>query len=84
MRYLSPMAEGEELDNELDNEKQYWVFATLWECALGLGDVAAVAKWDEKARCLDVADWMHQTREKHGERLRMVQQEFAQLLSTSS
>ena len=83
MRYLSPMAEGEELDNELDNEKQYWIFATLWECALGLGDAAAVAKWDEKARCLDVADWMHQTREKHGERLRMVQQEFAQLLSTS-
>jgi tetratricopeptide (TPR) repeat protein len=76
IRYMSPLAESE----ELDNEKQYWVFATLWECALGLDDEAAVAKWDDKARGLEVPAWMRQTREKRGERLRLVQQELKKLL----
>ncbi len=80
IRYLSPRAESE----ELGNEKQYWVFATLWECALGLDDEAAVAKWDDKARGLEVPAWMRQTREKRGERLRLLQQELKKLLPAGS
>jgi hypothetical protein len=55
--------------------------ATLWEAALGLEDTAAAAQWDGKALALDVPAWMHQTREKHGERLRALQQELKELLA---
>lgn len=79
-RYISPLLENE----ELDNEKQYWVFATLWECALGLDDEAAAAKWDDKASGLEVPAWMRQTREKRGEHLRLLQQELNKLLPAGS
>lgn len=83
MRYLSPVAEEAEND-ELDDEKRYWIVATLWEAALGLGDTAAAAQWNEKALALDVPAWMHRTREKHGERLRALQQELKELLAAGS
>jgi tetratricopeptide (TPR) repeat protein len=58
MHYLTPMAGNP----ELDDERRYWIFATLWEAALGLDDTAAVTQWDEKACGLNVFAWMCQTR----------------------
>lgn len=80
MRYASPLAENP----ELDNEKRYLLIASLWECAVGLGDDAAASKWDDEARGLDVPSWMHQMRGERGERLRLLQQELEGLLSGDS
>ena len=77
MRYAQPLFDCA----ELPEDKRYWVAATLWEAALGLGDAGAVALWDDKARSFDVAQWMQQSRAEQGVRLRAVQQEYAALMA---
>ncbi len=79
-RYALPLVERE----DLDEEKRYWVVATLWEAAVGLGDEAAVARWEAEARRLPVADWMQQTREEQAGRLRALQQELARLRAAAA
>ncbi len=80
MRYALPLVERE----DLDEEKRYWVVATLWEAAVGLGDEAAVARWEAEARRLPVADWMQQTREEQAGRLRALQQELTRLRAAAA
>jgi len=48
-------------NNDYGDEKRYWILATLWEAAAGLGDQAASDKWAAQARALMVADWMLET-----------------------
>jgi tetratricopeptide (TPR) repeat protein len=38
--------------------KDYWILATMWEAAVGLGDDAAAAKWEEQAKPLAGEGWM--------------------------
>lgn len=74
-RHALPLVERE----DLDDENRYWVLASLWEAAVGLGDAAGVARWEAEARRLDVPDWMQKTREEQGARLLRLQQELARL-----
>lgn len=41
--------------------ERYWIFATLAEAHLGIGDTAASQEWLSRANELPVADWMRQT-----------------------
>ena len=75
MRYAMPLAECA----DMSDDKRYWVIATLWEAAIGLGDTDAAAQWGVAARCLLVPQWMHDMREEQGARLKALQQELARL-----
>jgi hypothetical protein len=39
-------------------EEQYWLLATLWEAAVGIGDAAAADKWKQQAVAVATAAWM--------------------------
>jgi hypothetical protein len=39
-------------------EDGYWIAATLWEAAVGLGDAAAIARWRDEATKRSAAAWM--------------------------
>ena len=67
------------LDEDLSVDKRYWIVASLWEAALGLGDATAQARWEAVLRERPVPDWMHRTREQQGERLSKLLDELAQL-----
>lgn len=77
IRYAAPLAES----TETAPEKRYWVIATLWEAAVGLGDDAAAARWDSQAKAMPVADWMQETREGQGVRLRALLQTYGELIN---
>lgn len=49
------------LANEMKDEKRYWVLATLWEAAAGLGDKGVAQRWETQARALTVPTWMIKT-----------------------
>jgi tetratricopeptide (TPR) repeat protein len=44
-----------------DPAARYWVIATLWEAALGLGDPATAARWQKEAEVVAPAPWMLET-----------------------
>ena len=75
IRFTLPLVERE----DLDQEKRYWVVATLYEAALGLDDAAGVAHWEATAMRLPVADWMQESRREQGEKLQALKQELARL-----
>jgi hypothetical protein len=77
IRYASPLAER----RDADPQKRYWVIATLWEAALGLGDAAEAARWKAEAKALAVPQWMQETREEQGNKLQKLQSEYAALLA---
>jgi len=56
MRYAEQALTGDVTD-----EKRYWVVATLWEAAAGLGDNVEAQKWESQARALKVPAWMVDT-----------------------
>ena len=75
LRYAEPLlARG-----DADPAKRYWILATLWEAALGLGDLAAQAGWEAQLQALPVPQWMHDTRLEQGNRLSALQEQFATL-----
>ena len=75
LRYAEPLlARG-----DADPAKRYWILATLWEAALGLGDLAAQAGWEAQLQALPVPQWMHDTRLEQGNRLSALQGQFATL-----
>lgn len=43
------------------NEAKYWIVATLWEAAVGVGDAEATARWKARAEALPVGKWMLET-----------------------
>lgn len=54
IRYTAPLI-GED---DCGDEKRYWILATLWEAEAALGNTAAAANWEARARALNVAGWM--------------------------
>jgi hypothetical protein len=75
LRYAEPLVSR----GDADPAKRYWVLATLWEAALGLGDLPAQARWEAHLQALPVPQWMHDTRLEQGNKLRSLQEQFAKL-----
>ena len=75
IRYATPL-----LDSMEDVTNRYWVIATLYEAAIGIGDEAAVVNWENKAKDMKVADWMQETRINQAEKLNKLMQEYKDLL----
>lgn len=46
-----------ETDDALQNER-YWILATLWEAALGIGDLEMASRWEQQARKSASEAWM--------------------------
>jgi len=53
-----------------DPTERYWVVASLWEAALGLGDEAQCAHWEAELATITVPGEMRATREKQAKQLR--------------
>ena len=75
IRYATPL-----LDTLEDVSNRYWVIATLYEAAIGIGDEAAIVNWENKAKEIKVADWMQETRVNQAENLKKLMQEYKDLL----
>jgi hypothetical protein len=56
--------------------------ATLWEAALGTGNLETAQKWNAEADALKVADWMQETRKSQGKRLEDLLKKYSELLNT--
>ena len=54
MRYCDEALQAE----ALTNDARYWILATKWEAAVGLGDTALAEKLRGEAEALPVAGWM--------------------------
>jgi hypothetical protein len=67
------------LDTLEDINNRYWVIATLYEAAIGIGDEAAIINWETKAKEMKVADWMQETRINQAEKLKKLIQEYKDL-----
>lgn len=52
-----------------DPTERYWVIASLWEAALGLGDEEQRQHWEEELATISVPPEMHATREKQAAKL---------------
>ncbi len=68
----------ERLPEQLGNE-HFWVLVSLWEAALGTGDAVAMAGYEAALRAMKVADWMQDTWQWQGKKLRALLDEYAQL-----
>lgn len=75
IRYTTPL-----LDSLEDAANRYWVIATLYEAAIGIGDEAAIVNWENQAKAMNVADWMQETRLNQAEKLKKLIQEYKDLL----
>ena len=71
IRYATPL-----LDSMEDITNRYWLIATLYEAAVGIGDEAAIVNWETKAKAMNVADWMQETRINQAEKLKKLMQEY--------
>lgn len=74
IRYTEPL-----LRNEYPEDKRYWILATLWEAAVGLGDQAAADRWEQQAAALQAADWMLESSRGQIQALRTIQAEAARM-----
>jgi tetratricopeptide (TPR) repeat protein len=74
IKYAEPLS-----TKDYGNDKRYWILATLWEAAAGLGDEAARDKWASQAMGLKVADWMTETTLSQIQAIQSMQTEIAQL-----
>jgi hypothetical protein len=45
-------------DDRRARDDRYWILATLWEAAVGLGNHEAAAKWRVEAEGAAAAAWM--------------------------
>ncbi len=78
LRYVAPqMADLA----ALPRDRQYWVQASMWEAALGLGRADEAAAAEAKARALEPAAWMLQSTQDQLGRVRKTQAELAALLA---
>jgi len=74
--YATPL-----VNNTQDINSHYWVIASLYEAAIGIGDEQAVSKWENKAKSLNVPDWMQETRENQAAKLKALLSSYKELLS---
>ena len=72
----------ERLPEEKGNE-HFWVLVSLWEAALGTGDAVAMAGYEAALRAMKVADWMQDTWQWQGKKLRALLEEYAALSQPS-
>jgi hypothetical protein len=94
IRYTTPlldsMKEEEKTtppDENKNNEakiKRYWVVASQWEAAIGLNDEVSTSKWENEAKAMQVADWMQETRESQGAKLRALLTTYNELIGKDS
>ncbi len=75
VRYTMPL-----LDTLEDIVNRYWVISTLYEAAIGAGDEQATADWESKAKAMAVPDWMQETRQRQGEKLKELLKKYRDLL----
>jgi hypothetical protein len=75
IRNASPLADSLE-----DSNKRYWVIATLYEAAVGLGDEQAIADWEAKAKSMPVPNWMQETCESQVAKLKHLLDQYAELI----
>jgi hypothetical protein len=71
------------LPDDLGDER-FWVLASLWEAALGSGDAAALQGWQQQLLAFRVADWMHESWQSQGAKLRALLDEYARLLQAAA
>ena len=76
---LAELAQGEHHDAE-----RYWLAASLWETAAGLGRADEAARREREARALAPPGWMLESTEAQVTRLRAQQAELAGLLAASA
>jgi hypothetical protein len=69
----------ERLGDDGGGDERYWVLASLWEAALGVGDIAAMAGYEAKLRTMKSADWMSDTWQAQGRKLRGLLDDYARL-----
>jgi tetratricopeptide (TPR) repeat protein len=60
-----------------DESTHYWVVATLWEAAVGVGDQQTAARWRKEAEATAAAPWMLDTTRRQIERLQQLLAESA-------
>jgi hypothetical protein len=70
----------EQLPEEVGNER-FWVLTSLWGAALGTGDTVAMAGYEGKLRAMNVAEWMQETWQWQGRKLRALLEEYEALLN---
>lgn len=68
----------ETLPDDMSAER-FWVVASLWEAALGTGDAAAAQRWEAALRGMNAADWMHETWQTQGAKLRALLDDYSKL-----
>lgn len=76
IRYAATLADTLE-----DITNRYWVIATLCEAAIGTGDNQAETDWQSKAKAMAVPNWMQETRESQGAKLKALLREYSELIS---
>jgi hypothetical protein len=59
------LGEGPKSDSE-----KYWILATMWEAAVGLGEGAAAEKWKQEASQVSLEGWMLETTQSQLEKLK--------------
>jgi hypothetical protein len=74
IKYAEPL-----IDKDFGVERRYWILATLWEAAAGLGDTVAAEKWAAQARALKMADWMTESTQTQIQAILNQQAEIARL-----
>lgn len=79
IKYAEP-----ELAKDFGNEKRYWILATLWEAAAGLGNSAAAEHWAAEAKALKMADWMIESTQKQIREMLTRQADIAKLARAPS
>lgn len=75
IRHAGPLAEQLE-----DINKRFWVMASLYEAAVGLGDGQAIADWEAKAKSMPVPNWMQETCENQVAKLKHLLDQYAELI----
>jgi tetratricopeptide (TPR) repeat protein len=74
IRYARPLAEQLE-----DINKRFWVIASLYEAAVGLGDEQAIADWEVRVKAIPVPNWMQDTCENQVAKLKHLLDQYAGL-----
>jgi hypothetical protein len=69
----------ERLGDDTSGDECYWVLASLWEAALGIGDLAALARHEARLRTMKSAAWMSDTWQAQGRKLRELLDDYAAL-----
>ena len=78
LRYATPQVAALA---ELAVDKRYWLTASLWETAAGLGRAGDAARWEKEARNMKPAQWMLDSTAEQVTKLRAQQAALAEALA---